>query len=88
MEFRCPVCGRLNCKEIPQTGPGLTIEREKVFMADRELVCLNADRTKIVSCDSEEAAFQIEKGEADKLFADQKAAAAAENKARKAAEDK
>lgn len=51
-------------------------------------VCLNADKTREVPCESEEAAFRYSREDADRILAEAKAAKQAANKARSAGENK
>jgi hypothetical protein len=54
----------------------------------KDRVCLNADMTKIVDCDSDEAAHVYSRDDADKILGEKKATARSANKAREAAENK
>lgn len=58
-------------------------------MSDRgEKVCMNGDKSKIVDCESAEAAFIMDKADADKILAETKAQQRSSNKARSADADK
>ena len=54
----------------------------------KDRVCLNADMTKVVPCDSDEAAHVYSKEDADRILGETKQREQAANKARRQAEDK
>jgi hypothetical protein len=54
----------------------------------QDRVCLNADMTKVVPCDSEEAAHIYSKADADQILAETKGRTQSANKGRSTAENK